>query len=103
MPGRERDAAVVAGLAGIVVTVVATVLLGLLQTALTPPADANPQPSTTTTTEPFCTLGQSWCCEGESLVIPGTGVVDFSPRCEQPLQHAPEGTGPNTGPRGEQP
>lgn len=54
---------------------------------------SDPAPTTTTTAEPYC--------DGDSLVVPGTGVVQWSDRCETPPEHAPEGTGPNTGPRGE--
>lgn len=49
---------------------------------------------------PPTTAPLPWC-EGESLVVPGTGIVDFAPRCDQPPEHAPAGTGPTTGPNGE--
>lgn len=57
--------------------------------------DPPTRPSTTTTTSVL-----PWC-EGESLVVPGTGIVEFAPRCDQPPEHAQPGTGPTTGPNGE--
>lgn len=53
-----------------------------------------------------CRRGENACCDPNgsgALLIPGTGIIPSHDACPQPpLQHAPEGTGPNTGPRGEQ-
>lgn len=53
-------------------------------------------PTATTTPAPYCDTSTG------DLVIPGTGIQQAHPDCEQPpLRHAPPGTKPNVGPTGE--
>lgn len=59
----------------------------------------SPAPAATTTTSlaPYCDTSSGW------MVYPGTGIMAGHPDCPSPPpQHDPPGTGPTTGPNGEQ-
>lgn len=77
--------------------VAVALIVGVVLGAALQRVDHDPVPAPRSTTS---TSALPWC-EGETLVIPGTGVVEFAPRCDQPVVHDPPGTGPTTGPNGE--